>query len=149
MTDTLGVIIVSNEKEVRVGTLVRDEADMMSFEIDRSYIELGESRPILSSSVRFLGDEERTVEMLQSGTITQPGRDLHPWFSNLLPEGALRDLVNKGLPAGERQTSTYLRTLATIYRALLPFAPKVVPIIRRRSIRRSKKQVNPGPSASL
>ena len=100
MTDTLGVSIVSNEKEVRVGTLVRDEANMMSFEVERSYIELGESRPILSSSVRFLGDEERTVKILQSGPITQPGRDLHPWFSNLLPEGALRDLVNKGLPSG-------------------------------------------------
>jgi len=48
MTDTLGVSIVSNEKEVRVGTLVRDEADMMSFEVERSYIELGESRPILA-----------------------------------------------------------------------------------------------------
>ncbi|WP_320196444.1 type II toxin-antitoxin system HipA family toxin [Agrobacterium rosae] len=100
MTDTLGVTIVSNEQEVRVGTLIRDEADMMSFEVDRSYIERGESRPLLSSSVRFLGDEDRTVQMLQSGTITQPGRDLHPWFSNLLPEGALRDLVNKGLPSG-------------------------------------------------
>ena len=99
-TETLGVFIVSGEVEIRVGTLVRDRAGMMSFDVERSYIELGEGRPVLSSSVRFPGDEERTVALLCSGPLTQRGRDLHPWFSNLLPEGALRDLVNRGLPSG-------------------------------------------------
>ncbi|MGO4563835.1 type II toxin-antitoxin system HipA family toxin [Rhizobium sp. 2YAF20] len=100
MSNTLSVSLRSGKAETHVGTLIRERSGLMRFIVEGAYIALGENRPILSSSIRFIGDEERTVRMLTSGPIMQPGRDLHPWFSNLLPEGALRDLVLRGLPTG-------------------------------------------------
>ncbi|MCX8570826.1 type II toxin-antitoxin system HipA family toxin [Aminobacter sp. MET-1] len=100
MSNTLSVVLRTGKTDSQVGTLIRERSGLMRFVVDGAYLALGENRPILSSSVRFIGDEERTVRMLTSGPITQPGRDLHPWFSNLLPEGALRDLVLRGLPTG-------------------------------------------------
>ena len=100
MSNTLSVFLRSGKADTQVGTLIRERSGLMRFIVEGAYIALGENRPILSSSIRFIGDEERTVRILTSGPITQPGRDLHPWFSNLLPEGALRDLVLRGLPTG-------------------------------------------------
>ncbi|CDZ56654.1 type II toxin-antitoxin system HipA family toxin [Neorhizobium galegae] len=100
MSNTLSVFLRSGKADTQVATLIRERSGLMRFIVEGAYIALGENRPILSSSIRFIGDEERTVRMLTSGPITQPGRDLHPWFSNLLPEGALRDLVLWGLPTG-------------------------------------------------
>ncbi|MCV9964215.1 type II toxin-antitoxin system HipA family toxin [Pararhizobium sp. BT-229] len=111
MTETLGVYLRSGHDETRVGSLVRDRRDMIRFITDASYIELGEDRPVLSSSMLFVGDEERTVGHLKSGRFTQPGRDLPPWFGNLLPEGALRDMVSRGLPSGRTSDFDILRYL--------------------------------------
>ncbi|MCZ7862559.1 type II toxin-antitoxin system HipA family toxin [Agrobacterium salinitolerans] len=111
MTETLGVYLRSGHDETRVGSLVRDRSGMVRFTTDASYIELGEDRPVLSSSMLFIGDEERTVRQLTNGRFTQPGRDLPPWFGNLLPEGALRDMVSRGLPSGRTTDFDILRYL--------------------------------------
>lgn len=100
MSDRLSVRLRTGKAEIEVGTLVRQPDGLIRFVVDSGYIALGENRPVLSSALRFIGDEERTVRALTSGPLTQAGRDLHPWFSNLLPEGALRDLVMRGLPTG-------------------------------------------------
>ncbi len=100
MSDRLSVRLRTGRAEIEVGTLVRQQDGLIRFVVDGGYIALGENRPVLSSALRFIGDEERTVRALTSGQITQAGRDLHPWFSNLLPEGALRELVMRGLPTG-------------------------------------------------
>lgn len=100
MTESLGVSIQAKGTEVPVGVMTRNDVGQIQFEFERSYIGLGPSRPILSSGLIYLGDEDRTVAQLRSGRITRYGNDVDPWFSNLLPEGALRALVERGLPSG-------------------------------------------------
>jgi serine/threonine-protein kinase HipA len=38
--------------------------------------------------------------LLRDGSMRKPDTDIHPWFANLLPEGALKDLVLRGMPTG-------------------------------------------------
>ncbi len=109
--DLLGVYLAAGGREVRVGSLVRDERGIVRFDIDEAYIELGEYRPILSSSLLRYGDEDQTVALLRDGSMRKPGRDIHPWFANLLPEGALKDLVLRGMPTGETTDFDVLRWL--------------------------------------
>jgi serine/threonine-protein kinase HipA len=111
MTETLGVFLQTGRDETRVGALIRERDGMIRFITDVAYIAMGEARPVLSSSMLFIGDEERTVRQLTSGRFTQQGRDLPPWFSNLLPEGALRDMVSRGLPSGRTSDFDVLRYL--------------------------------------
>ena len=98
--EILGVYIESAGEKVRVGSLLRDTGGLVRFDIDESYIELGEYRPILSSSLLRIGDEEYTRNLLRNGSMLKGGRDVHPWFTNLLPEGALKELVLRGMPTG-------------------------------------------------
>jgi serine/threonine-protein kinase HipA len=88
-------------ERIRVGGLVRHADDTVRFDVDESYIALGPSRPVLSSAWVAPGDEEKTVARLLDR------RDkralfgmLPPWFKNLLPEGALRALVESQMPTG-------------------------------------------------
>jgi serine/threonine-protein kinase HipA len=111
--DVLGVYLQVGKNEVRVGSLVRDQIGMIRFDVDESYIALGEYRPIFSSSLLRVGDEEDTQRLLRGGEITRAGRDVPPWFANLLPEGALRDLVLKGMPTGTTSNFDVLRWLGS------------------------------------
>jgi serine/threonine-protein kinase HipA len=111
--DILGVYLVVDEQEVRVGSLVRDASGIVRFDVDEAYIALGEYRPIFSSSLLRYGDEEQTVALLRSGSMRKPGRDIHPWFANLLPEGALKDLVLRGMPTGSTTDFDVLRWLGS------------------------------------
>jgi serine/threonine-protein kinase HipA len=111
--DILGVHLVADGREVRVGSLVRDESGMVRFDIAEAYVALGEYRPILSSSLLRYGDEEQTVALLRGGSMSKPGRDIHPWFANLLPEGALKDLVLRGMPTGSTTDFDVLRWLGS------------------------------------
>ncbi|MBX8827337.1 HipA N-terminal domain-containing protein [Ochrobactrum sp. SFR4] len=43
--------------------------------------------------------------------MTRSSRDIPTWFSNLLPEGALKELVLKGMPSGETTDFDVLRWL--------------------------------------
>ncbi|MBZ9792002.1 type II toxin-antitoxin system HipA family toxin [Rhizobium sp. 3T7] len=109
--DLLGVYLAAGAHEVRVGSLVRDESGIVRFDIDEAYIELGQYRPILSSSLLRYGDEDQTIALLRDGSMRKPGRDIHPWFANLLPEGALKDLVLRGMPTGSTTDFDVLRWL--------------------------------------
>jgi serine/threonine-protein kinase HipA len=111
--DILGVYLAAGDQEVRVGSLVRDEGGIVRFDIDEAYIALGEYRPILSSSLLRYGDEDQTIALLRGGSMRKPGRDIHPWFANLLPEGALKDLVLRGMPTGSTTDFDVLRWLGS------------------------------------
>ncbi|MNU27313.1 Serine/threonine-protein kinase HipA [compost metagenome] len=99
--ELLGVYLETGHSSVRVGDLARSPEGMMQFVVDESYIALGQDRPVLSSSFLAVNDEERTVEFLRRSTLMQGGRQLPPWFMNLLPEGALRSLIETGMPTGK------------------------------------------------
>lgn len=109
--EVLGVYIESAGERLRVGSLLRDTGGLVRFDIDESYIELGEYRPILSSSLLRIGDEEHTRTLLRSAPMLKGGRDVHPWFSNLLPEGALKELVLRGMPSGSTSDFDVLKWL--------------------------------------
>jgi serine/threonine-protein kinase HipA len=61
------------------------------FVFDPSYIARGPARPSLGLAFNIPGDEARTQEQLNSKYSSSSA--LPSWFSNLLPEGALRDFV--------------------------------------------------------
>jgi serine/threonine-protein kinase HipA len=109
--EILGVYLEAGPQEVRVGSLTRDESGIVRFDIDESYIELGEYRPILSSSLLRYGDEVQTVALLRGAPMVRGGRDIHSWFSNLLPEGALREMVVRGMPTGSTTDFDVVRWL--------------------------------------
>lgn len=86
---------------LRVGILSRDEMDNVQFIVDPAYVDLGPRRPILSVSWHVPGDEDRTVARLRDRRDkTSSFGQLPPWFGNLLPEGALRGLVEAQMPTG-------------------------------------------------
>ncbi|CAN7426582.1 type II toxin-antitoxin system HipA family toxin [Mesorhizobium sp. LjRoot246] len=109
--EVLGVYLEAEGTSARVGSLIRDTGSMIHFDIDQSYIDLGQNRPILSSALLHIGDEAKTVQQLRSGPMLSGGRDLPPWFLNLLPEGALRELVNRELPTGKTSNFDVLNWL--------------------------------------
>jgi serine/threonine-protein kinase HipA len=91
----------SPRRSTRVGTLVRDATSAVRFIIDEAYIALGNDRPILSSAWNQPRDEEKTIARLRNPYDKMASGGLLPfWFSNLLPEGALRDVVERQLGTG-------------------------------------------------
>ena len=98
----LGVTLEPTPQDsVRVGSLLCDREDNVAFVVDEAYLEMGPSRPVLSSAWRSPGDEARTIARL---TMIEDKRARHgalpPWFANLLPEGALREMVEREMGAG-------------------------------------------------
>jgi len=99
-------------RSVRVGSLLRDPTGAVNFVIDESYVERGPERPVLSLAFHATSGEEDTITRLRQrrdkiGRITS----LPPFFSNLLPEGALRTVVEAQLPPGEGHEYGMLRRL--------------------------------------
>jgi serine/threonine-protein kinase HipA len=90
----LGVHLMTGRQSVRVGSLLRDPNGNTKFVVDESYVDLGPARPVLSLGWHFPGDEERTTEALRRAD-DKIGRSgsLPTWFSHVLPEGALRELI--------------------------------------------------------
>lgn len=81
--------------DVPVGHLSRYSDGRSIFMFDETYQLLGPERPILSLSFTDPGNEEGTFEKLQE---TYPRNiRLPPYFRNLLPEGALRELMARRL----------------------------------------------------
>lgn len=86
--------------EVRVGTLTRKADADVEFKIDRSYLDIGENRPIASLAWKG-ADEKQTLDRLKtSNDKVSRGTHLMPFFDNLLPEGALLDLVEREFGTG-------------------------------------------------
>lgn len=98
----LGVYLEPDEeRSVRVGTLLRDAHANVSFVVDESYIDLGPDRPTLSSRWNSPDDEEKTIDrLLDRNDKMARGGFLPAWFANLLPEGALRAIVENQLGPG-------------------------------------------------
>ena len=81
--------------DVLVGHLSGFQDGKNLFAFDESYIGLGPNRPALSLSINAPGDEEATERKLQE--IYSSRMKLPPFFSNLLPEGVLREYMVKRL----------------------------------------------------
>ena len=110
--EVLGVYLAPTAAQsVRVGSLIRNQA-AVTFLVDDSYIERGPERPILSLAFHAMSGEEDTIARLhdrrdKGGTINV----LPPYFANLLPEGALRSVVEAQLPTGEDNEFGMLKRL--------------------------------------
>jgi serine/threonine-protein kinase HipA len=81
--------------DVLVGHLTGFQDGKNLFAFDDSYIDRGPGRPTLSLSFNNPGDEETTERQLRE--IYSSRMKLPPFFSNLLPEGVLRDYMVKRL----------------------------------------------------
>lgn len=100
IVNLLGVYLEDGKSSTRVGALVRNNHDLISLLVDQEYIALGPTRPILSSGFLSFGDDRATIDRLRGSNLLMGGRNLPPFFANLLPEGALRALVESNMPAG-------------------------------------------------
>lgn len=111
--DVLGVYlepVVS--RSVRVGSLLREPAGTVTFIVDETYIDRGPARPILSLAFKALAGEDETVVRLRDRTgKTGTANALPGYFANLLPEGALRSVVEAQLPAGQDNEYGMLKRL--------------------------------------
>ena len=97
----LGIFLsTAKGSDLRVGSLVRDSGGAVTFLVDEDYIALGPNRPIVSMAWHG-SDEEQTIQRLTARQDkTMRGGLLPPFFQNLLPEGALRELVDKEFGSG-------------------------------------------------
>ena len=111
--EVLGVYLEPTPSQsVRVGSLLRDPTGAVTFVVDDSYVERGPGRPILSLALHATSGEEDTIDRLRQrrdkiGRVTA----LPPFFSNLLPEGALRSVVEAQLPPGDAHEFGMLRQI--------------------------------------
>ena len=97
----LGVYLAQSAGDLRVGELRRAPSDRIEFTFEPDYVALGPKRPLLSCRWFVPGDEERTLErMADERHRVATGGHLPTWFSGLLPEGALRDIVMRQLGPG-------------------------------------------------
>lgn len=97
----LGIYLAPTpDKSVRVGSLVRDAGGVITFTADDTYLAMGAGRPVLSMAWRG-ADEDDTIRRLvaREDKVMRSGL-LPPYFSGLLPEGALRDLVETEFGTG-------------------------------------------------
>ena len=94
-------LLSASGDRVRAGSLVRDGSGAVTFIVDDHYLRTP-SRPILSLAwVDMRGERETQARLTnRSDKIAYPGF-LPPWFSGLLPEGALRDLVEREMGPGD------------------------------------------------
>lgn len=106
---------------VPVGHLTGFQDGKSLFAFDDSYIDLGPGRPTLSLSFNAPGDEEATERKLRA--IYSSRIKLPPFFSNLLPEGVLREYMVKRLKIHHDHEFDLLMALG----ASLPGAIRALP----------------------
>ncbi len=101
MIENLPITLDVDVDRIHVGDIVKKRDGSTSFVVAPSYIDAGADRPILSLSWFHPDREDATVAALRS-TKGKTGivRSLPFWFSNLLPEGALRALVDSEIGTG-------------------------------------------------
>ena len=107
--------------EVMVGYLTGFQDGKNLFAFDDSYIDLGAGRPTLSLWAGTPGDEDATVRRLRE--IHSSRMKLPPFFSNLLPEGVLREYMVKHLKIHRDHEFDILAALGTS----LPGAVRALP----------------------
>jgi serine/threonine-protein kinase HipA len=121
-------LVQPDQSTVRVGTLSRDNTGASTFVVDEAYFR-DDQRPILSLSWYVPGDEETTRRRL-AGRGDKIGINgyLPPWFSGLLPEGALRDLVMSEMGPGDHdQFDLLIRLGADLPGAIIVTPETAVP----------------------
>ena len=122
----LGVYLMNAEgRPIRVGTLSRDATGATAFVVDEVYLRTPpERRPILSLGWVNPESDADTRNRLaaRNDKIALHGL-LPPWFSNLLPEGALRFLLETEMGQGDHDQFDVLARLG----ADLPGAVVIVP----------------------
>lgn len=120
----LGVHLLGPKDQVtRVGTLTRDRDGATSFVVDEAYLR-DPARPVFSLSWVVPGDDEQTrARLADRGNKIGLHGFLPPWFSGLLPEGALRELVMAEMGPGNHDQFDLLLRLG----GDLPGAVLVVP----------------------
>lgn len=107
--------------DVPVGHLTGIQDGKSVFTFDDSYIDLGPVRPTLSLSFNMPENEEATEHKLRE--IYSSRMKLPPFFSNLLPEGVLREYVVKHLKIHHDHEFDILKALG----ASLPGAVRALP----------------------
>jgi len=108
----LGILLRPSPREqLRVGTLVRDASGVMTFEVDENYIRIGPKRPIVSLAWKGETDDISIARLRNRNDKSTRGNNLPPYFENLLPEGALLDLVEKEFGTGAFDSFDVLRKL--------------------------------------
>lgn len=116
-------LLSAHGQRTRVGSLVRDGGGAVAFVVDDLYLR-DLQRPTLSLRWTDVGSDAGARARLESRSdkIAYPGF-LPPWFSGLLPEGALRDLVEREMGPGDHDYFDVLERLG----ADLPGAVIVTP----------------------
>ncbi len=120
----LGVYLMDAAKRVvRVGTLTRDGQGATAFIPDEAYLR-DDTRPILTLAWHMPGDPAGSRARLvdRKDKIGLYGH-LPPWFEGLLPEGALRALVDSEMGPGDHAPFDVLMRLG----ADLPGGVLVIP----------------------
>jgi serine/threonine-protein kinase HipA len=108
----LGIYLRPAENSsTRVGSLYRDPTGAVTFTVDQKYIALGPGRPVLSLAWQEPTEEGTKARLLANRDKITQGAILPPFFENLLPEGALLDLVRKEFGAGAFDNFDVLRRL--------------------------------------
>ncbi len=85
---------------LRVGSLVRDASGAVTFMVDDAFIGLGQRRPIISLAWKGATEDDSIARLTMRQDKMMRGGLLPPFFQNLLPEGALRDLVEREFGTG-------------------------------------------------
>jgi len=108
----LGIFLRPSPREnLRIGTLVRDATGVVTFEVDENYIALGPTRPIVSLAWKGATEEQSIARLRSRNDKSTRGNYLPPYFENLLPEGALLELVAKEFGTGAYDSFDVLRKL--------------------------------------
>ncbi|MDO5102539.1 MAG: HipA domain-containing protein [Lautropia sp.] len=94
-----------------VGYLSHDANERTRFDISEAYIDLGPSRPVLSLSMVRPGNEAHTLALLRDERHRSAHVKAPPFFSNLLPEGALRARIARQLKVHEDREFLLLAAL--------------------------------------
>ena len=109
---TIDITLRHGTANIPIGTIEEVEEGETVFTFSRSYIELGPDRPLLSLRWFDVKGEEKTLgRMFKRGDKIGRRGVLPAWFSGLLPEGALRKLVDRELGPGRHSETLVLSRL--------------------------------------
>lgn len=124
----LGVHLLDHSRgPVRVGTLTRDTDGGVAFTVAETYLR-DPDRAILSLSWHDIGSEEGTRHRLSArGDKIGLHGSLPPWFSGLLPEGALRELVLTEMGHGDHDEFDILTRLGADLPGSILITPETQP----------------------